>query len=190
MSSYSIEKDETIEISKNLSIGDLKESLWATTDIETGLKDGESKLQGIGVKDFKQADSCHCYSKNDSGWKEVEEITYDDVKNGIDKDYFESFNINESYIKDLINKAETPANKVYADRECYSFATRNDSISIDSAFDKNTLLPMYLKIIENSNTYVHSEAMKVNYFGDAHEIPDWVNKFINFIVKLFSLHRF
>lgn len=67
MSSYSIEKDETIEISKNLSIGFLNESLWATTDIETGLKDGESKLQGIGVKDFKQADSCHCYSKNDSG---------------------------------------------------------------------------------------------------------------------------
>ena len=59
MSSYSIEKDETIEISKNLSIGYLNESLWATTDIETGLKDAESKLQGIGVKDFKQADSCH-----------------------------------------------------------------------------------------------------------------------------------
>lgn len=49
MSSYSIEKDETIEISKNLSIGFLNESFWATTDIETGLKDGESKLQGIGV---------------------------------------------------------------------------------------------------------------------------------------------
>lgn len=49
VSSYSIEKDETIEISKNLSIGFLNESFWATTDIETGLKDGESKLQGIGV---------------------------------------------------------------------------------------------------------------------------------------------